>query len=179
MQGGFIVGFDSDTPSIFQRQIEFIQKSGIVTAMVGLLQAPYGTRLYERLKKEGRLRDAFSGNNTDATTNFVPKMDLEKLRAGYRQILSHIYSPRAYYERVRTFLREYRRPKLARGPLSWDYFAAFLRSIVVLGIRGQERWEYWKLVLWTLLRRPHLFPDAITFAIYGFHFRRICELYVL
>ncbi len=179
VQGGFIVGFDSDTPSIFQRQIEFIQKSGIVTAMVGLLQAPYGTRLYERLKKEGRLRDAFSGNNTDATTNFVPKMDLEKLRAGYRQILSHIYSPRAYYERVRTFLREYRRPKLARGPLSWDYFAAFLRSIVVLGIRGQERWEYWKLVLWTLLRRPHLFPDAITFAIYGFHFRRICEMYVL
>jgi len=52
VQGGFIVGFDHDSPSIFQQQIDFIQKSGIVTAMVGLLQAPLGTRLYERLQKE-------------------------------------------------------------------------------------------------------------------------------
>ena len=56
VQGGFIVGFDTDEPSIFQRQIDFIQKSGIVTAMVGLLQAPPGTKLYARLKKEGRVR---------------------------------------------------------------------------------------------------------------------------
>ncbi len=52
VMGGFIVGFDSDTPSIFQRQIDFIQQSGIVTAMVGLLQAPYGTELYSRLKRK-------------------------------------------------------------------------------------------------------------------------------
>ena len=58
VQGGFIVGFDSDGPSIFQRQIDFIQNSGIVTAMVGLLQAPPGTKLYERLKQEGRLERA-------------------------------------------------------------------------------------------------------------------------
>ena len=55
VQGGFIVGFDSDTPTIFHRQIEFIQKSGIVTAMVGLLNALPDTKLYARLKREGRL----------------------------------------------------------------------------------------------------------------------------
>lgn len=178
VQGGFIVGFDSDVPSIFQRQIEFIQNSGIVTAMVGLLQAPYGTRLYERLKKEGRLVGELSGNNTDDTMNFKPKMDPKVLHEGYRRILLTIYSPRPYYERVRTFLREYKKSYAARPVPTWQYFAAFLRSIVTLGMRGKERLEYWKLFFWTLFRRPNLLPEAITFAIYGFHFRRICELYV-
>jgi radical SAM superfamily enzyme YgiQ (UPF0313 family) len=55
VQGGFIVGFDSDNASTFQQLIDFIQKSGIVTAMVGLLQAPPGTRLFDRLKRDNRL----------------------------------------------------------------------------------------------------------------------------
>jgi radical SAM superfamily enzyme YgiQ (UPF0313 family) len=178
VQGGFIVGFDSDTPAIFQRQIDFIQNSGIVTAMVGLLQAPYGTRLYERLQREGRILDQFSGNNTDSTMNFVPKMDPQMLREGYRRILEGIYTPRAYYARVRTFLREYSKSHTVRTRITRDELMAFLRSIYVLGIRGRERWEFWRLFLWTLFRRPRLFPNAITYAIYGFHFRRICEAHV-
>ncbi len=178
VQGGFIVGFDSDTPSIFQRQIDFIQRSGIVTAMVGLLQAPYGTRLYDRLKGEGRLLDEFSGNNTDDTMNFVPKMDPNVLHEGYRRILEGIYAPRAYYARVRTFLREYAKSDAVRTRISRYEVLALLRSVYVLGIKGQERLEYWRLFFWTLFRRPRLFPNAITFAIYGFHFRRIFEAYI-
>ncbi len=49
--GGFIVGFDSDTQDIFDAQIEFIQKTGITTAMVGMLGALPGTRLWDRLNK--------------------------------------------------------------------------------------------------------------------------------
>jgi radical SAM superfamily enzyme YgiQ (UPF0313 family) len=178
VQGGFIVGFDSDTPSIFQRQVEFIQRSGIITAMVGLLTALNGTQLYERLKGEGRLLAESSGNNTDNTLNFVPKMDTQTLHEGYRQILLSIYAPKAYYERVRTFLREFRRSDAVQARMDFEGIMAFLRSIVVLGIRGKDRLEYWRLVFWALWHRPHLFPEAITFAIYGFHFRRICELYV-
>ncbi|MBC7235440.1 MAG: DUF4070 domain-containing protein [Chloroflexi bacterium] len=178
VQGGFIVGFDSDTPSIFQRQIEFIQQSGIVTAMVGLLQAPYGTRLYERMKKEGRLLGRLSGNNTDDTMNFKPKMDPDLLHEGYRRIVTTIYSPQAYYKRIRTFLSEYNKSAAIRSKITWDHICAFFRSIYDLGMRGKERVEYWKLFFWTLIRRPELFPRAITLAIYGFHFRRICELYV-
>ncbi|MFH1130859.1 MAG: radical SAM protein, partial [Pseudomonadota bacterium] len=111
VQGGFIVGFDNDSPSIFQQQIDFIQQSGIVTAMVGLLQAPLGTRLYERMQKEGRLINEFSGDNVAGSTNIIPRMGLETLREGYREILSHIYAPKFYYERVLTFLREYPPPK--------------------------------------------------------------------
>ncbi len=177
VQGGFIVGFDNDSPSIFQQQIDFIQKSGIVTAMVGLLQAPLGTRLYERMQKEGRLVNEFSGDNVDGSTNIMPRMGLEPLRDGYRKILSQIYAPKFYYERVLTFLREYQPPKI-RIQLEPQYILALGRSIYQLGIRGVERVHYWRLFFWTLFRRPRLFPLAITFAIYGFHFRRVAELHI-
>jgi radical SAM superfamily enzyme YgiQ (UPF0313 family) len=178
VQGGFIVGFDSDSPSIFQQQIDFIQNSGIVTAMVGLLQAPPGTRLFERLKQEGRLLNDMSGDNADGSTNIIPRMGLEPLREGYRKILSHIYSPQHYYERVLTFLREYHPPEV-RGILDMQHILALGRSIYQLGIRGVERAQYWKLFFWTLFRRPRLFPLAITLAIYGFHFRMVAEQHVV
>jgi len=176
VQGGFIVGFDNDTPSIFQRQIDFIQKSGIVTAMVGLLQAPAGTRLYQRLQQEGRLLGHMSGD-TDGTTNIIPRMELRALYEGYKNIMGHIYSPKNYYQRVRTFLREYQAPRV-EIPLDFQRFLAFFRSGIRLGIFGKERFQYWKLISWTLLRRPTLLPLAITFTIYGHHFRKICELYL-
>jgi radical SAM superfamily enzyme YgiQ (UPF0313 family) len=178
VQGGFIVGFDNDSPSIFQQQIDFIQKSGIVTAMVGLLQAPIGTRLYERMQKEGRLVDEFSGDNVDGSTNIIPRMGIEPLREGYRKILNQIYAPKLYYERVMTFLREYQPPKI-RVQLEPQYILALWRSIYQLGIRGVERVQYWRLFFWTLFRRPRLFPTAITLAIMGFHFRRVAELHVV
>ena len=175
VQGGFIVGFDNDPPTIFQRQIDFIQRSGIVAAMVGLLQAPYGTRLYQRMESENRLLETLSGDNVDGSTNIIPKMDLEALKAGYRRILEQIYSPKMYYERVITFLKEYQAPKI-RFHLDLQYLLALWRSIVQLGIKGAERVHYWKLWLWVLSHKPRLFPQAITLAIYGYHFRRVCEL---
>ncbi|MBW2283025.1 MAG: B12-binding domain-containing radical SAM protein, partial [Deltaproteobacteria bacterium] len=108
VRGGFIVGFDNDSPDIFERQIEFIQKSGIITAMVGMLNAPRGTGLYKRLMKEGRLLKDVSGDNTDFSINFIPRMGYGNLAAGYRKIIQGIYSPRPYYERVKSFLRAYR-----------------------------------------------------------------------
>ena len=177
VQGGFIVGFDHDRLSIFQRQIDFIQKSGIVTAMVGLLQAPPGTRLYERMKREGRLRGESSGDNVDGTTNIVPAMNLEALRNGYKRILQHIYSPEHYYPRIRTFLREYRPPKMKRT-VRFSHILALVRSFYRLGIFGKERFQYWKLLLWAQFRCPRLIPDAVILAIYGYHFRKICERHV-
>ncbi len=174
VQGGFIVGFDSDRPSIFQRQIEFIQKSGIVTAMVGMLQAPPGTRLYARMMKEGRLRGEVTGDNADGSTNIIPAMSLETLREGYKKILQHIYAPEHYYQRIRTLLREYKPPRL-RTPMQGADILAFLRSLYRLGIVGRERLHYWKLLGWIQFRHPRLFSKAITLAICGYHFRKVCE----
>lgn len=178
VQGGFIVGFDNDPLSIFDRVVSFIQDTGIVTAMVGLLNAPTGSRLYQRLLKEGRLLSAMTGNNTDFSMNFKPIMSYEALTAGYRKILSEIYSPKQYYARVKRFLREYQPKQSRMFRLRFEHIVALLKSTVVLGIVGRERIQYWNLFFWSLTTRPRLFPLAITFSIYGFHFRKVFEQYL-
>jgi radical SAM superfamily enzyme YgiQ (UPF0313 family) len=177
VQGGFIVGFDNDPPTIFDAQIKFIQESGVVTAMVGILIALSRTKLYERLKKEQRLLKETSGNNTDFATNFIPKMGYDPLINGYKKLLKTIYSPKFFYERIRTFLREYIPPKKNTNAfwLRLNYLAAFFRSVAVLGVLEKERFQYWKLLVWTALTRPRLIPQAVTFAIYGHHFRKTFE----
>jgi radical SAM superfamily enzyme YgiQ (UPF0313 family) len=178
VMGGFIVGFDSDKPSIFQRQIDFIQKSGIVTAMVGMLQAPPGTRLFDRLVKENRISNNFSGNNVDGQTNIIPAMGLDHLANGYRAIMRQIYSPRGYYQRIRCALKELKIP-VATIPGDAQRLIAFFRACLQLGVLGKERFQYWYLLMWTLVRRPKLMPLAVTLAIYGYHYRKICERYIL
>ncbi len=178
VMGGFIVGFDSDSPSIFQKQIDFIQNSGIVTAMVGLLQAPYGTELYRRMQNEGRLIDEMNGDNADGLTNIIPKMDLRELQEGYQRIIRDIYSPGPFYQRVKTFLQDYQ-PLKSPVHLEWQEILAFFRSIYWLGMRGKERLEYWRLFFWALIKQPQKFTLAITFTIYGYHFWHVFEHHIL
>lgn len=175
VQAGFIVGFDNDTPSVFERLTNFIQMSGIATAMVGLLQAPVGTALYERLDLEGRIRLNLSGDNSDGTTNVVPRMGLELLQEGYRKLLCDIYSPTNYYERLKTFLREYRPPR-ASARLTRGHVLAVFRSLYYLAVVGRERWRYPGLLFWTLFRKPQALPVAVALAIYGYHYRKCYEL---
>jgi len=173
VQGGFIVGFDNDHPLIFEELTNFIQQSGIVTAMVGLLNAPKGTKLEKRLLEEGRMLSDFTGNNTDFTINFIPKMDSEILSNGYKSILKKIYTPKFFYERVMRFMKDFEPKKKKVFHLNPNYILALFRSIFKLGVIGEERTYYWKLFFWTLFRKPQLFSLAILFAIYGFHFKKI------
>ena len=181
VQGGFIVGFDSDPITIFKNQINFIQKSGIVTAMVGLLNAPRGTKLYQRLKSENRLLKNFTGDNTDCSMNFIPKMNYETLLSGYQQILTTIYAPRQYYDRVRAFLADYRpyKPKgKGIGKLHFYHIEAFLKSLWLMGIKERGRRAYWQFLALSLFKHPRTFPLSIYMAIYGYHFRKVAEKFV-
>ncbi len=114
----------------------------------------------------------------DGTTNIIPAMNLDALREGYKGILEHIYSPEYYYQRIRTFLREYKPPRM-RGRIRFSHILALLRSFYRLGLVGQERFHYWKLLLWTQFRRPRLIPEAVILAICGYHFRKVCERRVM
>lgn len=173
VSGGFIVGFDNDTESVFDEQIDFIQQSGIANAMVGLLNAPTGTKLFKRLKDEGRLLDMFSGNNMDASINFIPKMDYSKLIRGYSRLLNTIYSQEEYYKRLKTFLKEYTVPHWTPKKLNLEQIKAFIRLLWLLGVIEKGKKYFWKLLFFSLSKYPRKFPIAMTLAVYGFHFRRV------
>jgi len=181
--GGFIVGFDSDAPSIFQRQIKFIQESRIITAMVGLLNAPRGSRLYKRMLNEGRLIKNVTGDNTDFSTNLIPKMGLDKLKNGYQKVIEGIYSPGPYYKRVKNFLKECN-PKRKRNfhmhfgyiKYHFGYAGALFKAIVILGLKDKARLHFWKLLFWSIFKGPKTFILALSYSVYGFHFRKIFNL---
>lgn len=176
--GGYIVGFDHDDESIFERQIKFIQETGVVTAMVGLLNALPNTKLWHRLKKESRLADNCSGDNTDGSINFIPRMDKAKLIAGYNKIVKTIYSPRHYYQRVNEFLKTYKPKPFARtNKYSWVRLKALIRSVFYIGIlgNGASQWYYWKLMLKSLFIYRKSFAEAMTLMVYGYHFRKIAK----
>jgi radical SAM superfamily enzyme YgiQ (UPF0313 family) len=175
VMGGFILGFDTDREDIFDRMVEFIQKSGIPIAMVGLLQAMPGTQLFRRLKNEGRIVDAGGGNNTDSRLNFLPHMEATKLVEGYRSVLKQIYSNKAYYERVKLLLsRTQQRPGERRTKQRWMTPAnarALVTSIVRQGVFGRQRWSYWKFLLAVSTRYRHCAGTAMTLAVMGYHFQ--------
>jgi hypothetical protein len=160
---------------VFDRQIAFIQEAGIVTAMVGLLTAETGTRLFSRLEQEGRIERSTTGNNTDGELNFIPRLDSDLLRTGYRRIVRTIYSPKEYFNRVRTFLSEYRMPKT--GPKSRNkwHVLALLRTFWRIGIVERDRRYFWRLMLHVIGNYPSVFAEAIRMTIYGFHFRKVAE----
>jgi radical SAM superfamily enzyme YgiQ (UPF0313 family) len=175
VMGGFILGFDTDREDIFDRMVEFIQKSGIPVAMVGLLQAMPGTQLFRRLWREGRRLDAGHGDNTGDKLNFLPNMDATRLVEGYRSVLKRIYSCEAYYERVKLYLsrtqpRNGERMTRQRW-LTRSNARAFVTSIVRQGVFGRQRWSYWKFLLTVATRYRHCVGAAMTLAVMGYHFQ--------
>lgn len=173
--GGYIVGFDSDDENIFSRQIKFIQESGVVTAMVGLLNALPNTRLWQRLKEENRLDLIASGDNTDGSINFIPRMDRAKLIEGYQRIIKTIYSPGPYYQRICEFLKyhtPYGKRKIGKGRIK-----ALLKSMLYIGVLGNGITQvyYWRLFIKALIFYRKSFPEAITLMIYGQHFRKVAK----
>ncbi|MCB2196436.1 MAG: B12-binding domain-containing radical SAM protein [Bacteroidetes bacterium] len=176
VSGGFIVGFDSDTPSVFQRQIDFIQQSGIVSAMVGLLNAPKNTKLYEQLKAENRLLKTASGNNTDLSMNFIPKMNYHDLLAGYQKIINNIYATKPYYKRIRQLLLNYNQKYKGGAKINLHLIRSALKSVLIIGIVKKGRFEYWKFIFWTLFYRPGSIVEAMTYSVFGYHYRKIFGL---
>jgi radical SAM superfamily enzyme YgiQ (UPF0313 family) len=169
VMGGFILGFDTDREDIFDRLVEFIQKSAIPIAMVGLLQAMPGTQLFRRLTREGRILDSGGGNNTGCQLNFEPRMNAERLVEGYRSVLRRIYASEPYYKRVGQYLSRCR-PEY-QSNLSFRNVRAFLLSLLRQGVLGKSRASYWKFVATAATRHRAYFGAAMTMAVMGYHFQ--------
>ncbi|MFH0929933.1 MAG: DUF4070 domain-containing protein [Candidatus Moraniibacteriota bacterium] len=172
VMGGFILGFDNDdSERIFDELIEFIQKTGIVIAMAGILNALPGTRLWYRLKKEGRVIEGITrGENTDGDTNIIPLMGKEELIKGYRKVITAIYSPPMYYTRINAMLRDLR--PVVRGRISTQEIKIFLKSLWKIGILAKDR----RVLFWKLLfSSGRKFPVAVKHAVFGEHLLKFAE----
>jgi len=179
VMAGFIVGFDNDPEDIFERQIEFIRESAIPMAMVGMLNALPDTQLWRRLEKEGRLLGAdATGNNTIATVNFIPKMDVEKLISGYQTIMRTIYKPSEYYRRALESLQ--RVPQDVPEAHQYHGFKAvkaFLRIAFKLGVLDAERREFWRFFLKAAREHQDRMVELLRHAAMAYHFRKLNESY--
>jgi len=170
VSGGFILGFDEDKEDIFDRQIRFIQDAGIPTAMVGLLTALPNTRLYKRLQSENRITGESGGNNThDLRLNFVPRMDTDKLLAGYKRVLSEIYSPDRYFDRCLTLLKNTRKHRTSARRITGVEMRAFTLSLLMQTFSSYG-WSYWRFMARGFLTKPGLFSETVTMAVKGHHF---------
>ncbi|MGD9590775.1 MAG: B12-binding domain-containing radical SAM protein [Pyrinomonadaceae bacterium] len=178
VMAGFIVGFDNDPEDIFELQMKFIRESGIPLAMVGLLTALPDTQLWRRLEKEGRLLDVSTGNNTDCTVNFVPRMDLDRLVEGYKQVLRNIYSPKEYYRRALDCLSRFHKSRIEPRTSSLiDDVRSLLSVVYTLGIRDSSRSDFWGYFYRLIRYHTHDFAHGMTLAAMGYHFREVTKKY--
>ncbi len=177
VMGGFIVGFDSDRPEVFKLQREFIGSLPMPLAMVGILTAMPGTPLWRRLGKEGRLRDSQTGDQF-CRPNFKPRMDERALLSGYAALMSDLYSPISYYERCHAYLERTPPPVAARTVRPGGY-KVLLRSMWRIGLLGQARRYYWRLLFAAIRRGRTSLSWAVGKAIQGEHFIRYTRQEVL
>jgi radical SAM superfamily enzyme YgiQ (UPF0313 family) len=179
VMAGFIVGFDNDPEDIFERQIDFIRRSAIPLAMVGLLNALPDTQLWKRLDREGRLLGEASGNNTVCTFNFKTRMDPAFLVRGYQRIMQTIYGPREYYERVLDSLRRTSRSQHSEQHVYGGIagLTALTRILLKLGVIDRERKEFWRFFVQAVIKHRRQFADSLRLAAVGYHFRKLSDAY--
>ena len=104
-------------------------------------------------------------------------MRFDVLINGYKQVLQELYAPKQYYERIHTFLKEYKpNEEIKRGfKLQFSKIRALFEVTIFLGIRDRARIYYWKMVFSTLRKYPRYIGVALTMAAQGFHFRKVYE----
>src|SRR5215813_6799312 len=146
---GFIVGFDSDPPDIFDRQIEFIERAAIPWAMVGFLQAPPTTPLFDRMRKAGRLLEDSAAVSNFNPPNFRTLLPLPDLLRGLRRTLLKIYEPDRFYARG---LRSLYYWKIREGQCAPSFplhyrMKAVVASLWRQGVRSSYRRAYWRFLI--------------------------------
>ncbi len=175
VMGGFVIGFDNDDSNIFGLQKKFIENTGVVTAMVGILTALPGTRLYQRLKEEGRLTGDSSGANTEVSgLNFIPKnMSREELVNGYKKLIKCLYSDESFYKRIENFLSSYR-PTVKSGRISSVDIKALFCCLVIIGF-SSSFFYFWGNLLKTMIKKTKSVPVFIELVIQGYHYKKMAK----
>lgn len=143
--------------------------------MVGLLTALPNTRLYKRLDAEGQITENSGGDNThDLRLHFVPRMDAEKLLAGYKRVLSDIYRPDRDFDRCVQLLKKTRKHRTSTWKIRATELRAFTLSLI-LQTFSSYAWPYWKFLIRGFVAKPGMLAETVTMAVKGHHFFRMTQ----
>lgn len=166
--GGFIVGFDTDTPETFHTQADLIQNSGIMLATLNMLKAPPGTPLFERMQRENRLIPGFSFH--EAETNIALNMPSKLFYQAFQQTIQQVYAPAFSSERAKKWLTEFNHLPAVETDIpalnTLDYIPVLFRAIYFIGIKYSGRKYFWRLLWWSVRHRPRLLDWALVETIF-------------
>jgi radical SAM superfamily enzyme YgiQ (UPF0313 family) len=171
---GLMVGFDSDKPTIFPAMMEFLDTCGIVMASLTKVNALPGTRLYRRLKEEGRIDLNKIPGRAIASNILGVTMGDETLHDGYISVMRHLWEPKLFYDRIKTAISTMA-PPAHNDKLSLENLKILARIVYFVGIRGEERAYFWEGLLWTLRHYPRHIAIFMSAPALGYGFRRRCE----
>lgn len=118
VMGGFILGFDTDPEDIFDSMIHFIQQAAIPQAMLGLLNAIPNSTFYKRLERDGRISGIANGDNLSLESNIIPVMPKQQLINGFKHVISEIYKPENYFQRVLMLIKRFPKDVAYRDSLA-------------------------------------------------------------
>ncbi|MDE0107998.1 MAG: DUF4070 domain-containing protein [Bryobacterales bacterium] len=179
VQGGFILGLDSDDEGVFDAQIEFIQQAGIPVAPIYLLTALRGTDMYERLSAENRLLEEEIGTNA-MTLNFKPELDPGTLIDGYRRVTATLYDPTLenYFQRCLALFEHLKAVPHLRKPLGGN-------AVVVAAMRVRRQLSknqipaFSRFIAQVSRDHPRMLTLALRLAALGYHFERVTRQQIM
>ena len=183
VMAGFIIGFDGEKPGAGDRIVEFVSRTGIPAAMMGMLQALPNTGLWHRLEKEGRLvhekADAKGVNQTNLL-NFVPTRPIREIANEYVDAFCRLYEPHAYIDRVTHYYLKVGKPRwqqyVKAAPLgkptlpSWTDVRALAIVVWRQGLRRDTRWRFWRSLFKIARRNPGVLEQFLTVLAHNEHF---------
>ena len=188
VMAGFIVGFDGEQRGAGNRIVEFVTRTGIPHAMMGMLQALPNTAMWTRLEQEGRLIQdsaAAKGVNQTNLLNFVPTRPIRDIASEYMEAFATLYEPHAYIDRVYHYFlklppQRYRQIRQENSPsvqtssgengISWIDLRALAIVVWRQGIRRSTRWQFWRALLGMALHNPARFTSFVSILAHNEHF---------
>lgn len=197
VMASFIIGLDHEPPGIGEQICRFVEANDIPLVMLNVLQAPPGTRLWDRLAKAGRLRQQVKpGTFPEQELNFRPTRPEAEILAEWRQAIAYLYEPGRYLARAFRFILTIRPTRRALSKKEGRARAAITSSTRSLklafhdlfilmqliwrqGVVAEFRRQFWRQ-LWGVYRlNPSRMKKYLGLCVRGEHFfsmrRRILQ----
>ncbi len=134
VQGSFILGYDFDTKASFDELIHFIDDAGLLMPLINILTPFPGTKLFNRLEKEGRIIHKDWSKYDSKNVVFTPsRLTPEELLEGHRKVIRHLYSFDSIYSKLKYYWDiDFWKQSNEKDPVKYKYRLLFAVRLCTL-----------------------------------------------